>query len=531
MEQEKELHITSCLHPLRVRNKFTNEMVTVPCGKCEACTTRQSFKMIQRLKMERCSWKYCLFVTLTYDNDHLPLLTFQTDYLTDLSASRVHPIKGVMNFQVSEELKKIHRANTVDIQSTKNFIELMTSHFGGLPYLSSVDIQRFIKRLRITLLRKYNRYELKEKDSPSFRYFCCGEYGPSTFRPHYHLLLFFSSGFIASHISEYIRECWQFGYTDSSFVSDCNASYVAGYVNGTAHLPAIYQTAKIRPFSLYSKHPALGSLVYSSEVLKSQFLSCDVSQSFLYTTEKLPLNVPLWRTFQDSLYPKLPYFSELSPAHRNKLYRICEKQSFAQSDRSFQRFCNLVNSSTSDYIKSYIDKMVSVDGDLIQKYYRWYYVSLRVLTQSEIFDIYPKDYVECIEKFYNNKDYALLKRQFQFEQDYSSKHDVCQLIGLDKQFIDSLSSAIIQGFAFEDLDACEQLYLKSFNKLDLDILFSSDLDARRTYLYQLDFEFSDEYLLFKDEKIKIYEKSTKTKKKNDYLNSQVDDFYQELACF
>ena len=306
----KELHITSCLHPLRVRNKFTNEMVTIPCGKCEACTSRKSYSMVQRLQMERCSWKYCLFVTLTYDNDHLPLLQCQSDYLTDLSSNRVHPIKGVMNFQISEELHKVGRFSSRDMSDTSRFIQLMSSHFGGLPYLSTVDIQRFIKRLRITLLRNYNRYDFKEKNSPSFRYFCCGEYGPSTFRPHYHLLLFFSSQFAAAHIQEYIRQCWQFGFVDTSFVSDCNASYVAGYVNGTSHLPAIYQTSKIRPFSLYSKHPAIGSLVYSSEVLKSQFLSCDVQQSFLYTTEKLPLNVPLWRTFQDSLYPKLPYFGE-----------------------------------------------------------------------------------------------------------------------------------------------------------------------------------------------------------------------------
>ena len=211
--ETKDIHITQCLHPIRVRNRFTNKMVTVSCGKCEACLSSRSYKMVQRLNMERMSWKYCVFATLTYSNEHLPILKLQGNFLTDLNATRVHPILGVKNVCIDEELYKIHRCNSKDLSKTIEFYTLMSVKFGGLPYLSSLDIQRFMKRLRITISRNFKKdttFKDYEKITPSIRYFAAGEYGPTTYRPHYHLLLFFNSEFIAAHITEYIRSCWNY---------------------------------------------------------------------------------------------------------------------------------------------------------------------------------------------------------------------------------------------------------------------------------------------------------------------------------
>lgn len=531
--QETNLHITSCLHPLRVRNKFTNEMVTVPCGKCSACTSKRAYIMEQRLNMERLSWKYCLFVTLTYDNDHLPLLTQpEQNVLIDVNPKRIHPIKGVKLVPVVDELHKIHCATSTDLVKTKQFIELQVNRFGGLPYLSSVDIQRFIKRLRITFERKYKSYELQEKNPPSIRYFACGEYGPTTFRPHYHLLLFFSSQFLAAYIQEYIRECWKYGFTDTSFVSECNSSYVASYVNSVAHLPAIYQTASLRPFALFSKHPALGTLAFDSDNLKEQFKSCDITQTFLYSANKLPLTVPLWRTLQNRLYPQLPYYSEISDLHLRRLYGFINSSTFQNSDRTFGCFVQCAKLSNSDYIKTYIQKMNSVDGDLINKFYRWYTCCLVIKNQSQIFDIPYDEYVDTVIRFYKSKEHELLNSQYRFQQQYAEKHDICEMIGLDKQFWDSLSSCILAGYDMSDLDATEISYLKQFTKLDLDSLFNDDISVRQTYIAQLEFEMSDEYLAFKSAKDLIYENSTKTKKKYDYLLAQSDvEYYSKLSCF
>lgn len=46
--------------------------IEVPCGKCPACLANRRQEWIFRLKEEMKSAVFGLFVTLTYDNDHLP---------------------------------------------------------------------------------------------------------------------------------------------------------------------------------------------------------------------------------------------------------------------------------------------------------------------------------------------------------------------------------------------------------------------------------------------------------------------------
>ena len=442
---------------------------------------------------------------------------------------------GVKTLNIEESLYKIHRKNSADIKKTYDLISLCDVKFGGLPYLSSLDIQRFIKRLRITISRKFKQNTtLKdyEKSTPSIRYFAAGEYGPSTFRPHYHLLFFFNSEFIATYITQFIRECWKFGITDSSFVEKCNSSYVAGYLNSFTHLPAIYQTNALSPFALFSKHPAIGTLIYNSETLKSQFLSCDVSQCLLDTTLKTPINVPLWRTFKDSLYPQLPYFSELSSVHRNKLYSICESSYFDDEQReSFGCFVNIIQRIQSDYVVSYLGKLKSTDGVFLNKLYRWFSICQRIRLQSQIFNISFKEYIDCIERFYVSRDYTILKMQYEFEEKYSKEYDILQLIGLDSQFFESIRLTALAGFKFEDLDVTEQLYLKQFEKLDLSLFFNDDRELQQRYLDELSFENSYEYQYVMSAKKLIYDNSSKTKKKNDYLLSQSDDFYKQIINF
>jgi len=48
--------------------------ITVPCGKCLICRQNRAREWAQRLKHELQFWhKYC-FVTLTYDDDHIPIM-------------------------------------------------------------------------------------------------------------------------------------------------------------------------------------------------------------------------------------------------------------------------------------------------------------------------------------------------------------------------------------------------------------------------------------------------------------------------
>lgn len=56
-----------CTSPVIVRGD------TFPCGKCVNCRARSRQEWVFRLRMEYKSCDFGLFVTLTYDDDHLPL--------------------------------------------------------------------------------------------------------------------------------------------------------------------------------------------------------------------------------------------------------------------------------------------------------------------------------------------------------------------------------------------------------------------------------------------------------------------------
>ena len=167
----------------------------------------------------------------------------------------------------------------------------------------------------------------------------------------------------------------------------------------------------------------------------------------------------------------------------------------------------------------------------MNKLYRWFSICQRVMLQAEIFNITTRQYVECIERFYVSRDYNILKMQYEFEEKYSREYDILQLIGIDGQFFENICMTALAGYKFEDLDVTEQLYLKQFAKLDLSLFFSDDIAVQQRYMDELSFENSYEYQYVMSAKKLIYDNSSKTKRKNDYLLQQSDDFYKQIINF
>ena len=104
----------------RYIKKFNNvQTVYLPCGKCIQCLHSRSKSWEIRSSLELLKYKNAVCLTLTYDDEHLPM-------------------------------------------------------FGKLKYS---DVQKFIKRIR------------KDCKVP-IKYMCCGEYGGTKTRPHYHIIIF-----------------------------------------------------------------------------------------------------------------------------------------------------------------------------------------------------------------------------------------------------------------------------------------------------------------------------------------------------
>ena len=158
-----------------------HDVITVPCGKCIGCRLDYSREWANRCLMEISTSKYpCWFITLTYDDDHLP------------KGKSVYPT-------------------------------LVKEHTSG-----------YMKRLRRWYEYRYG-YE-------GIRFFLCGEYGEKYCRPHYHAIVFnmpapsdleyvcnTGNGY-PCYASEEISSLWKNG-----FVMICNATwqtcaYVSRYV-------------------------------------------------------------------------------------------------------------------------------------------------------------------------------------------------------------------------------------------------------------------------------------------------------------
>lgn len=113
--------------------RVVREFVEIACGKCLDCRMRRSRDWANRCMMELQYHDSAYFVTLTYNDKHLPI-----EYHTDGATGEALPVAT----------------------------------------LRKSDLQNWIKRLR----RRY--------PNDNIRYYAGAEYGRNTMRPHYHVIVF-----------------------------------------------------------------------------------------------------------------------------------------------------------------------------------------------------------------------------------------------------------------------------------------------------------------------------------------------------
>ena len=242
----------SCYHPLPAIRKYasdqyaigkrgqefasfidpkTGELVEplqVPCGKCIGCRLDYSRTWADRCVLESLEYdkKLCWFVTLTYDNDHL--ITSERSLLTDKNTLTLYPR----------------------------------------------DVTLFLKRLRDAWDYRYNWQGI--------RYYLCGEYGSTTARPHYHLLLFncpipdlkYSAKNTRGDIhynSDELTELWGNGFICIGELTWETAAYTARYVlkkfkgETKDETEAYYKNAGLVPeFTRCSRRPGIARGYYEA---------------------------------------------------------------------------------------------------------------------------------------------------------------------------------------------------------------------------------------------------------------------------
>lgn len=193
----------SCLSPFRMvvpseREGFMRE-VLVPCGKCVLCRKRKQSEWIFRLTIEQQCSMNTLFITLTYDDDHLPLKGVQKDHC-----------------------------------------------------------QKFIKRYR----KYYETHPWKK-----IKYFLVSEYGSTTGRPHYHLILFYNWRIDLIPESTLLQDCWKMGSIKIGTCTPESISYCTKYLMKENKDP--FGFFPNTTFTLMSRRPAIGiEYLFNGEVAR-----------------------------------------------------------------------------------------------------------------------------------------------------------------------------------------------------------------------------------------------------------------------
>lgn len=172
----------SCISPISMKITSRNgvsDFFNIPCGHCLNClVTKQSQLTFLANKELLTTYQKGLgasFVTLTYDDNHLP------------------------------------------------------TNENGVVTLRRKDVQNFIKNMRRQM--EYYNCEIP------FKYIYCGEYGDgshstslqgvSTCRPHYHIVFI---GLSDDVIRKYTRKLWKFGLCDIGSLSAGGIRYVCKYM-------------------------------------------------------------------------------------------------------------------------------------------------------------------------------------------------------------------------------------------------------------------------------------------------------------
>lgn len=363
--------LSECLHPVKVFNKYTNDVIYTPCGHCYSCLKNKSNRDTALAMNIASNFKYCYFVWLSYEDQYLPYIELKSiDALDDTRSNYFFSsINRALRIPVSNGKDRIIEDSSFEFTHSMTSFEyrdiIVKSHGrydflhkrvvyprfedcdNRIPYCNTSDCQKFLKRLRFHSKDKYNE---------EIRFYGVSEYGPRTYRPHWHLLLFFNSDKLASVIQRLVFESWSYGRTSCELSRGGSSSYVASYVNSSVCLPSLYLEHKeIRARSLHSKGYG------NNHVFPSQATIHELNKmsSILLDGESLSLNGKV-----KQIYPSRSYKHTVFPRFSNLVCKSAHSSAYIFSSAFFapERLIRL------GYLDITYDKAVSPVSELARAY-------------------------------------------------------------------------------------------------------------------------------------------------------------------
>jgi hypothetical protein len=230
--------------------KSTNAIITderyrlIPCGRCTECRLAYSREWANRCVLESLLYKSNWFITLTYNPEQIPTLRLDTG--------------------------ELYRGGVQEVQNGKVLVSNTLFHD---------DVQKFLKKLR---------FHLAKAGEPEIRYYMCGEYGSTTQRPHYHMIVynlnvpdleFYKLNELHQPYfqSEWLEKMWGHGFVTLGEVNWNTCAYVARYimkkVKGDKAEEFYKSIGKTPEYTRMSLKPGIGAKYY--ELNKEQIYKFD----------------------------------------------------------------------------------------------------------------------------------------------------------------------------------------------------------------------------------------------------------------
>lgn len=446
--------ISNCRYPQIIKNKLGNKIV-VRCGKCADCLNTKAVGYTSMTMNASQEYRYCYMITLKYDEVNVPrMLLIEKDGLIYCKDITKRPLKTKGKYKYLKTYAKIINVFPKDehfeefykkADITSKLVE--KKPFKNLRWCCTEDLQNFIKRLRFRFGQVLNS---------SFSFFAVSEYGPRTFRPHFHILLFFDDWRMWQYLKKFVVKSWQLGSvrTECPESNEGVCTYVASYLNSVTHLPHYLDSKLTRPRSFHSHflgakaNKQIRDYVYNANGFPFEKINLDTS----FGSRDVFLTSSLVRT----LFPRCYNFSQQNTAGRNKLYKIYRELTnkykidnlvsltktvimYPKENAYLLRlldipYLELIN---KEYFKCYdlgIFKDLDDLPEQLVTYYTRIYIAL--LTSRHVYnfclekyyylmalfgydeDLLMRKFIEYVDTFYKERDKYMLHQQLKQQEEY-----------------------------------------------------------------------------------------------------------------
>lgn len=194
-----------CNNPVSVVGR--HGLTLVGCHSCIQCRVAAQQHLCKILEVEASKHKYVEFITITYDDLHLPYI--DTSFMYPFGYALRIPNRVIKKYnrktksfyfvedKISKSFKLIDLSTIDTAPMLRDYYARIDKYYSRfpsrsrgirnntvIPILWYDDIKKYIGRLRKWFLKEYDE---------TLRYYVICEYGSQSYRPHYHILLFHDS--------------------------------------------------------------------------------------------------------------------------------------------------------------------------------------------------------------------------------------------------------------------------------------------------------------------------------------------------